>query len=677
MFRHFSCSKWILLYILVINSIFNLGLTTCPPSYSSQMTAVTVSSYTLLDCAITAQIPTIYVNSSFSFPDQIHVPPGSSLQILASPVYSGIVSLAVSSLSQSRLFNISGQSTVKFSSLRFVGTSKHVNAADVSLSDSNVGGLLYISEASVTIFNSTLVNGLAICGSAIYAENQATLKMDASHILNNTDNSLGQCNGAIVVDQSNITISETLFQGNDAFAGGALYLNKAHANIFGSTFKANIASTTDGGGIWATSCTLNVENCIFQSNSAGGNGGAILVQDDVNVTIHTTTFQNNFALEKGGTIFASNSDIYTSQIKIMNSAAISGGAFFINGGALMTSNSSFIGNVAGAGAAIMCSMANIDVHNSKFTDNTASTSGGAIAAQAKCQVNVTHTLMHRNSAIKSESPIAIGGGISCQQSTVMMTNTVISDGKAIQGAGIFASQCNIELSRLELYNLVADFSAIYTIESRMTLTLSQVSNSSAVVSTSAVTCFADSHCVITDSIFSNNVAQEIGAVQVFNSPSSIERCVFNNNSARGDGGAMSIFNSPQTVIQNCSFTGNIANNAGGAVSIEQRSHVQILSSTFFGNNAVYGGALQSFDECSVLVSNVSFLSNSGLESGGSIYLSDYATLNGNNLRIINSRSPYGGGIYIGYASSATINYLTANGNVAPYAGNINVGSSNF
>ena len=641
--------------------LFSVGVCfgICPSSLNGQ-TSVTVSSYEILNCAVQAQVPFIYVNRSIGFPQDIVVPPRSSIQISSSPGFYPILQVS----SQNRLFNISGQSQIWFKSLTLIG-GKTIGTA----TDGSIGGILYMSSSRVNIFNSTLMDGLAICGSAIYATNQAILTIDSSKVVNNTDNLLGECYGAIVVEQSNITISQSIVQNNDGYGAGGIYMSKTHATVLRSAFIGNTALSTDGGAIIATSSTLTIEDSTFVANTASRNGGGIFVENDVNVTIHGTSFQNNAAVEKGGSIASTNSRIFSSMVTITGSTSAGGGSVYLSGGLLQVFNNSLNHNTASVGGGIFCSDAILTIQSSLVTDNIATSSGGGIAAQDQCTVNITQSPMLRNFARKSTAPIAIGGAISCQDSFLYVDSTVIANGAAVQGAAIFSSNCEVVTWDMDFHNLQADNSAIYTSESKFSMTRSRIYNCTAAVSTSAITCFDDTHCTITDSSFYDNVAQDLAAIQIFNSVGYLYNSTFANNSVRGSGGAVYIFQSQTVKIHNCTFIQNQAGNSGGAVSISLRSNVDITSSEFISNSAASGGAVEIFDECMVTMENITFFQNKAEESGGSVYLNDNSVLIGDEISVEHCVGPYGGGFYVGYESSLDLNGLIAKGNVATYAGN--------
>jgi predicted outer membrane repeat protein len=95
-----------------------------------------------------------------------------------------------------------------------------------------------------------------------------------------------------------LTISNTLFDNNDAYGAGAID-NGGVINIFKSNFTNNKA--TKNGGAIDNNNVLNVIGSIFEGNVAGGQGGAIIARNDINVSY--SSLYNNGA-SQGSAIYA-------------------------------------------------------------------------------------------------------------------------------------------------------------------------------------------------------------------------------------------------------------------------------------------------------------------------------------------------------------------------------------
>ena len=102
--------------------------------------------------------------------------------------------------------------------------------------------------------------------------------------------------------------------------------------------------------------------------------------------------------------------------------------------------------------------------------------------------------------------------------------------------------------------------------------------------------------VVNDSIFSESMAKEGGAIFITNPGS---RLIINNSSfidnraiAFGAGGAI-VMEDGKAVINNSSFVKNRSDNVGGAIGTWGSGEISVTNSTFSGNTAKSGGAVYS------------------------------------------------------------------------------------
>lgn len=171
--------------------------------------------------------------------------------------------------------------------------------------------------------------------------------------------------------------------------------------------------------------------------------------------------------------------------------------------------------------------------------------------------------------------------------------------------------------------------------------------------------------------FSNNEAQQGGAIAVWVSENDIENKVastltigdgakFSGNIAHnnkegkdGNGGALFINDGANVTLGQTSFENNKADNAGGAIFVGsnireglEENYLQIASgSEFIGNSAVRGGAISNSGHIGAL-DNVTFKDNTATKGGGAI-LNAQGTIDAitNSLFENNSSTSTGGAIY--------------------------------
>jgi len=122
---------------------------------------------------------------------------------------------------------------------------------------------------------------------------------------------------------------------------------------------------------------------------------------------------------------------------------------------------------------------------------------------------------------------------------------------------------------------------------------------------------------ISNSIFESNSAyQRSGAVELSNSPATIEDSIFRGNVSGNSGaGAVCTMGSPVTFDRSV-FVGNATSGDGGAAHVLNAGTFN--DCTFFDNSATAGGALSSLGSYDVSVNQSVFIGNHASDSGGAI-----------------------------------------------------------
>ena len=126
--------------------------------------------------------------------------------------------------------------------------------------------------------------------------------------------------GALIATQSNVTITDSYFEGNSAQIGGAIFVEKGSTMIVSkSLFINNHASYSHtpymGGAIYcetspynsmnATTTTVFITNSSFIKNLSYSKGGAIVAFNSY-LAIHGSVFARNSAAALGGAIWLQN-----------------------------------------------------------------------------------------------------------------------------------------------------------------------------------------------------------------------------------------------------------------------------------------------------------------------------------------------------------------------------------
>ncbi|MEW6242413.1 MAG: choice-of-anchor Q domain-containing protein, partial [Chloroflexota bacterium] len=239
-------------------------------------------------------------------------------------------SVEISGSDSVRIFNIGSSQTVTLKSLVlkngkrtgttythyggaiYAGTSSIVNIQDVVFTDNTAyeAGAIYVAAtATVSISGGVFTsNSSQTDGSAIYVKSRGVVNITDSRFEDNNV-ILPSYEGTIYLDGStNSTIERSLFEGNSASSGGAIYIQMANATIVirRNTFANNTATGASGGGgavfAWRTGTPtlLTIENNTFYGNSAVYNGGAILFSNSGDVILRNNTFSENLSSRADG-----------------------------------------------------------------------------------------------------------------------------------------------------------------------------------------------------------------------------------------------------------------------------------------------------------------------------------------------------------------------------------------
>ena len=114
------------------------------------------------------------------------------------------------------------------------------------------------------------------------------------------DNDVSASGGGVYVygRQSTVHISDSLFIGNSASGGGAIYMNGQHSwsqlIIEGTTFRGNSSNQFDGGALNLVDGVSGYFNMVsFRDNESGESGGAISTAGNCDLEFHRCFFEGN------------------------------------------------------------------------------------------------------------------------------------------------------------------------------------------------------------------------------------------------------------------------------------------------------------------------------------------------------------------------------------------------
>lgn len=306
------------------------------------------------------------------------------------------------------------------------------------------GGAIFNYENSPVITNSNFTNNTA-------AENGGAIF------------NLGTASAQVFTE-----ISGSVFQGNEAIAGGALFNGRfAHVHVTASGFEENIASRS-GGAIYNNRNNTQIHHSTFINNMALGTGssvggGAIYNNTSASLEGNAIThskFENNHAHignARGGAIFNNlNPGHFTMESSVFDgNTAQYGGGIYNNAGnnnhadnsSVQITGTSFINHTATYGAGIYNNRHHVQITSARFSGNHATASNASGAGGGIYSYYGTPLII--NSLFTGNKADNHGAALAGNQTEITLINTTISGNFAARGgafAGITRASATIKNS---------------------------------------------------------------------------------------------------------------------------------------------------------------------------------------------------------------------------------------
>ncbi|MBE7709619.1 MAG: hypothetical protein E7Z93_04135 [Cyanobacteria bacterium SIG32] len=262
---------------------------------------------------------------------------------------------------------------------------------------------------------------------------------------------------------ANLNITGGSFTGNTATGNGGAIYNQADATIKGVEFSGNKAESGYGGSIYVNTkvsdsqindSTTTISESLFEGNSASIGGALFNHNGKTEITL--TEFNNNKA-DFGGAIYSTTSSHAELSIKdsaFTGNTAKSAGAVDAFGkttieNVVFTNNSATDANDDGGGALFLGSVSDSTLKNVTFDGNTSAGVGGAIATRTAAQGNnsalkmtITDASFTNNSAAKEGGAIYSAADVTINAQD---SNVTFSGNTAADGGDIYMSEVNSEL----------------------------------------------------------------------------------------------------------------------------------------------------------------------------------------------------------------------------------------
>ena len=538
----------------------------------------------------------------------------------------------------------------------------------------DLGRIFSIGEGfTVTLTNTTLINGKATEGGAIYNDGSLTLSD-----VKLSDNAADSYGGA-VFNNGHLVVGNSVFDSNDIVNRGSASVDYGGAAIYnwydgvltvsGSNFTNNIKNYKNGDrlvGAIATIGDATISDSYFVNNAGRWGGaittsGALIAGDDVNtLTVSGSTFKENGGLYGAG-IFVGGSDFTVSDCVFDKNTAFGKGDMTPNnnnGAAIVVTDtgkditgaitgSNFTNNKAQYGGAIYICEGNIAISDSLFENNSADVEGGAIDIDSAINnpvvtvenskfVNNTPQAIHNSKELHLgietftdlQNAIDLVDGILTLDSDIVMT-----DDEAAGFVGGVAINKDIVIDGKGHTISAEDLGRIFSIGEGFTVTLTNATLINGKADKGGAI-YNDGSLTLSDVKLSDNAADSYGGAVFNNGHLVVGNSVFDSNdivnrgSASVDYGGAAIYNWYDGVltVSGSNFTNNIKNYKNGDRLVGAIATIgdATISDSYFVNNAgrwggaiTTSGALIAGDDVNTLtVSGSTFKENGGLYGAG-------------------------------------------------------------
>ena len=494
-----------------------------------------------------------------------------------------------------------------------------------------------------------VVNDSAFISNMVGNLNPVTLKISKNHTI-----SMAYVGGAILIAQSNVVFIQCLFKKNSAEVGGAIFC-EGHSNItvIDTIFEKNYvsgghnATVCYGGAVYGQhDCYLKLENDTFDSNLAirknaynrACSGGAIAAIGPVKLDISECIFNDNEASDDGGAMY-----IWKGRVSInktvfdYNYVDGHGGAIYLEGSEFsiinviknITKSDGMQNLIHGEGVGSMPLMKQSQFHYTTLNNGVFK--------------NLDALMVIASSQFISNYADFEGGAIYASNCAVDITwsdfedNSIYEEwGGAFSGVGVIITVSESEFSN-NVAEAMGDGGAFYTLSSIFIINRSQFRANKGYRG-GVLSCWGNTTVVINMSVFHGNVGEDGGAIFLSTGVLSIHWSEFAYNNASNDAGVIYTYTTSVN-IKWCRFIFNAALHNGGAMRLHNVLDsviIHIEESIFSNNKADTGGAI-FMRESTLNVNNSNFTEN--YAGTGVIYVSEsHVNLFGNVTMISNTGS---------------------------------------
>ena len=517
----------------------------------------------------------------------------------------------------------------------------------------NRGGAIDIFASNTHIMNSNFTDNTADYGGAVFAGNNAQL----SEITNSTfaNNQATYNGGAVDWNASSGIITDSRFEQNTADYGGAVFVGTSSNDgyIIGSNFTNNAANVRGGAVDWNGS-SGHVNDSIFEGNEAIDGGAMYLGSGASNGNVYNCSFVSNRAdgtRGKGGAIlFHTVDQIYVGASNFTSNSADHAGAIYIeecNGAVIETSE--FTSNSANNDGAIHWQGENGILRDSLFTSNTATEDAGAIGWKGVSS-NITNVTFDKNSAGGKAGAIYW-----VNVSDDEISNVTFTENRAFEGGAVYWESGNGVI-----YDAVFDSNVAFERGGAVYITgLSGNALRNATFTSNQAPGYFNPQGIeygeggaiyITDSdnmelkdltIENSFAALKGGAIFVNNTDDSIlDDLTFKDNRANKVGGTIYWEGSANATIYEISINGSVAHDEGGAIYLTgvegllENITLDQTTSSYASGGAIYANGNITINNATLTnFKSLNDVAAAILFDGGNSTIAN-STLTGNNAIVV-------------------------------------------
>ena len=452
-----------------------------------------------------------------------------------------------------------------------------------------VGGAIIVNQSSISIFDSKFQGNRAVGGGAIYSERNSNISIVNSTFVDNNAMGSTSLGGAMYLHNTNLSINMVYFDKNSADgSGGVFYGHKCTISSINNHFGNNRA-VFSGGVYFCFDCMISNTNSYFGNNKAS-NGGVMYLYNHLQVSLlhsKNNSFHNNRA-RWGGVMLWHYQQVNSSNDYFYNNSADDGGVFRIYSSIMNSEWNHFNSNTAKNGGVIYCYESTINSNNDYFNNNRADYNGGAITMKHGSK------LYSRNDTFINSRAGRKGGAIGAWNSTINSSNDLFHKNIARRGGVMWAKRSTLKCSSVKfLKNKAGRKGGV------MWARLSTIISSN-------------------DSYYGNRAHRSGGVMWVLTTTVHSYNGNYSNNMVSQDGGVVVAYLKSNIHSQDDYFYSNRAGSNGGTIS---SSNSKLFSNNgYFYNNSAGsdGGVLWAYDSTTESYSDTFFFNSAGRD-GGVVY----------------------------------------------------------